>query len=435
MLVKNSRQNSWPNMSGNSGKKGKKRPKSYYLKCSQQNKRKINRLEIGIRGFLLTCNSHEKDATREAYNLLNEYADQIYGPEEVPKDETKADDGGPEVSSEEDEEEEDIEAALQKEVKAIKTTISSSQRRFQSVQTKAHNCLFIKTSLADPCQLAHTIFTDLAKNHIQKTRYALRFLPIAGTCRAYQKDLKELAEKLLVEEFQTPFGVGLKYSVIYKSRNNNNNDLARTSVQMIIGQVIKTLNPLHSVNFDNPDVVVVVEVIGNICCLGTARDFMKFRKYNLVEVVRSPVETKENKKDVDVEKSVTKPEAANNDFQKFRGESSKATESKSSDNNNADEKVIDGENNFSADEHNNVQDSSCQDKNVVDESSSVVSNIRDDNITEESRNLVDNNSTDDNVADDCFTISKSDSKDDTAENINKNSIAAENGGDMNTVQV
>lgn len=63
-------------------KKGKKRPKSYYIKCAKGKKQKrVNDLDIGMKGFLVTCNTHEKEAVRESYNILNEYADKIYGPE------------------------------------------------------------------------------------------------------------------------------------------------------------------------------------------------------------------------------------------------------------------------------------------------------------------------------------------------------------------
>ena len=34
-----------------------------------------------LKGFLLFCNSKEKETIREAYILLNEFADRIYGPE------------------------------------------------------------------------------------------------------------------------------------------------------------------------------------------------------------------------------------------------------------------------------------------------------------------------------------------------------------------
>ena len=60
-------------------KRGKKRNKSYYLKSSQQKRTKLNRLEAGLRGFLVTCNRDEKQAVRESYNVLNEYADILYG--------------------------------------------------------------------------------------------------------------------------------------------------------------------------------------------------------------------------------------------------------------------------------------------------------------------------------------------------------------------
>lgn len=36
-----------------------------------------------MKGFLVTCNNNEKGAVRDAYNILNEYADKLYGPEKV----------------------------------------------------------------------------------------------------------------------------------------------------------------------------------------------------------------------------------------------------------------------------------------------------------------------------------------------------------------
>lgn len=63
----------------------KKRKKSWYKRQAFLNKRVKtgHRLEAGQKGFIITCNEHEKDAVREAYNILNEYAEKLYGPEEV----------------------------------------------------------------------------------------------------------------------------------------------------------------------------------------------------------------------------------------------------------------------------------------------------------------------------------------------------------------
>lgn len=40
-------------------------------------------LEVGMQGILITCNMNERKCTAEAFNLLNEYAEKLYGPEKV----------------------------------------------------------------------------------------------------------------------------------------------------------------------------------------------------------------------------------------------------------------------------------------------------------------------------------------------------------------
>jgi len=67
------------------GQKTRKRKKGYYIKASQGKRacRHYHYLEPGMKGFLITCNNREKEAVREAYNILNEYADELYGPDKV----------------------------------------------------------------------------------------------------------------------------------------------------------------------------------------------------------------------------------------------------------------------------------------------------------------------------------------------------------------
>ena len=65
---------------------GKKRKKQFYINQSlkQAKRAKLQCLESGMTGFLLTCNNNRKKETlRDAYSLLNEYADKLYGPEQV----------------------------------------------------------------------------------------------------------------------------------------------------------------------------------------------------------------------------------------------------------------------------------------------------------------------------------------------------------------
>ena len=48
-----------------------------------QSKRRKFAMCPGLKGFLLFCNNKERETIREAYNILNEYADQMYGQEDV----------------------------------------------------------------------------------------------------------------------------------------------------------------------------------------------------------------------------------------------------------------------------------------------------------------------------------------------------------------
>ena len=186
--------------------------------------------------------------------------------------------------SEEEEEEEDIEKAMKKEVQEIKEA-KHELRRFQNINTKAKNLIFIRTTLPDPSQLAHAILADLWETQVQKSRFAIRLLPISGTCRAEEDDVKRLGKELFMPIFQTKFGEGYYFSITVKIRNNNG--LSRDSVIPALAGIIMELNPLHRVSHEKPDYVILVEVIQSVCCIGIVKDFIKFRKYNMQEVVKA----------------------------------------------------------------------------------------------------------------------------------------------------
>ena len=180
--------------------------------------------------------------------------------------------------------EDDMEKAMAKEASEIKA-VNPVGRRFQNVDCKAKNCIFIKTTLDNPCDLTDAIFEDLIETKVQKARYAIRMLPVAETCKAVMKNIEETAEKLFKPHFATEFGVGVKYTSVCKIRNNNS--VSRTAILPCLGKIIRELNPLHMLCHDEPDLVVLIEVIRNICCLSVIKNFFRFKKCNLHEVVKS----------------------------------------------------------------------------------------------------------------------------------------------------
>ena len=56
--------------------KRKARDKRFYVNEAKKKRMSQYHLMPDSKGFLLFCNRHEKEAIREAYKLLNEYADQ-----------------------------------------------------------------------------------------------------------------------------------------------------------------------------------------------------------------------------------------------------------------------------------------------------------------------------------------------------------------------
>ncbi|WAQ96644.1 THUM1-like protein [Mya arenaria] len=250
--------------------------KKFYRKCGNKKHCSQNDLDADMRGFLVTCNTHERETVREMYNLLNEYADKVYGPEVTAIKEAAGDDT-------DDDDDDDMEKALAKERENI-IKMTKQTRRFQNTNTHCKNIIFIRTTLENPCQLAHQIFQEMLDTGIQKARYSLRMTPISLTCKANMKTIEKTLTTVLKERFETPFGVGIRYTGMVKVRNNDS--VKRTTVLSLIDRTVKELNPLHQKCVDAPEVVVIFEVIRNVALISVVEDYEQFRKYNFHEVIK-----------------------------------------------------------------------------------------------------------------------------------------------------
>lgn len=66
---------------------GKRKGKAQFLPAKRARRCDAGgprQLEPGLQGILITCNMNERKCVEEAYSLLNEYGDDMYGPEKVP---------------------------------------------------------------------------------------------------------------------------------------------------------------------------------------------------------------------------------------------------------------------------------------------------------------------------------------------------------------
>lgn len=229
----------------------------------------------GYRAFSLPATRTNAKCVEEAYSLLNEYGDDMCGPEKF----TDKDQQPPGSDGEDD----DMEAVLKKEVSDMKATTEMKLRRFQSVESGANNVVFIRTLGIEPEKLVRHILQDMYKTKKTTTRVILRMLPVSGTCRAFLEDMKKYAKTFLEPWFKAP-NKGT-FQIVYKSRNNH--PMNGEEVIKELAGIVGSLNSENKVDFTNPQYTVVVEIIKAVCCLSVVKDYMLFRKYNLQEVVKS----------------------------------------------------------------------------------------------------------------------------------------------------
>merc|ERR1712180_432552 len=105
--------------------------------------------------------------------------------------------------------------------------------QFKLLNSGVDNVLFFKTKLKDPVKLSLNIMDDIISCGEQKTKFLLRFVPIEGTCKAHEENVKEVLKKLLKRHFT--------------------NDFKRDMAINIVGDIIKELSPNSKVEFKTPD--------------------------------------------------------------------------------------------------------------------------------------------------------------------------------------
>uniref|UniRef100_UPI0037E84133 THUMP domain-containing protein 1 n=1 Tax=Semicossyphus pulcher TaxID=241346 RepID=UPI0037E84133 len=302
----------------------------------QPNKRwKGSFLEVGMEGILITCNMNERKCTAEAFNLLNEYADKLYGPE-------KFQDNNGSDSEEEEAEEEDVAEALKKEVAQLQASGAKQERRFQSYESGANNVIFIRTLNLESDKLVHHILSDLHTTKKKKSRVILRMLPVTGTCKAFQDDMVKYLTTYLEPWFKTPSCA--TYQIAFKARNSSHNK--RDEIIKSIAGLVGKLNPKNKVDLTNPELTIIVEVIRAVCCISVVKDYTLYRKYNVQEVVKEDTPKPDGttaKTDTSPAKEKEKQDTEETNKEEKKGEEENGNKNVPEDNKEGDEGEGDGE--------------------------------------------------------------------------------------------
>ncbi len=120
-------------------------------------------------------------------------------------------------------------------------------------------------------------------------RYIQRLLPIANTCKAHLEDIHKCLVTTLdrfehVRNCSKDLGSDakpFKYCCVYK--NSNNKSIQREDVFRMVGGYFQDKNPANKVDFDEPEYVLVLQVICKLCFVSFVRNYFEFKKYNFIE--------------------------------------------------------------------------------------------------------------------------------------------------------
>ncbi|KAI1295045.1 hypothetical protein F5Y03DRAFT_372357 [Xylaria venustula] len=257
-------------------------------------------LEVGDMGFWVTCQRHkEMRAADEVLSLCEEYGQKLFDVRTEAADEAA-----------DDQEPEDIEAAIEKEVAAMKSANKpTSDSPFEILKMNVDCVLFVRTrSPVDPLVLVHDICKDAAAAK-DKTQWRSRFInkltPIAYTGKATEKGLEDIARKILFDHFQLAEDeTGEEedsgkhaYSYAIRPTLRAHSTLKRGE---IIDKVAGMISKRHKVDLQNPDKVIIIEIFQTFCGMSVVGDdWESMKRYNIHELylaaAKSAADSKEPK--------------------------------------------------------------------------------------------------------------------------------------------
>ncbi|KAJ7707483.1 hypothetical protein B0H17DRAFT_1032850 [Mycena rosella] len=223
-------------------------------------------------GVWVTCvKGKEKQAVGELYELLGGLASELW-PEVQERDD---DDSGAE------EEELSIEAQIASEVSAMKRP--KNEQRFTNCQTNTPCVVFISCKLpVDPVKLVTTHMNNVEATGVTHTRYSLRFSPVVASCVTNLPEIQALCRTVFEPFFGDAVGQKFKYKIELRIRNHTT--IGRTD---LIEAIAKCVPEGHTVDLDDPELSILVEVFKSVCGVSVVSDYHKLKKFNVVEIANA----------------------------------------------------------------------------------------------------------------------------------------------------
>ncbi|KAI9439795.1 hypothetical protein H4582DRAFT_1548033 [Lactarius indigo] len=232
-------------------------------------------------GIWVSCvKGKEKQTVGELYDLFESLASELW-----PETAAVPDGGASDEDGRDDPDEgamtEDLEKQISKELASIKRP--RKEQIFANCQTNTPCVIFISCKApVDPVKLVLKYIEDVETTGVTRTRYTHRLTPVTNTCVANVPEIKSLAQRVLKPFLAQHPGSDFRYKIELKVRNHNS--IPR---QTIIDTVVSCAPSEWTVNLNDAEVYILVEVFKSICGVGIVKDYYAHQRFNVMEIANA----------------------------------------------------------------------------------------------------------------------------------------------------
>lgn len=130
-------------------------------------------------------------------------------------------------------------------------------------------------------------------------------------CKAVDDSVEAALKHVLPQWFKDQPESEVTYQIVFRSRLNNS--FKKEDAYQVIGKAIRDLNGLAKVMFKEPALTILVEVMKSHLCLAVVKDYHKYKKFNLLQIVGIAQEQQSSKSNVDLKRKAEDDKSGDKD--------------------------------------------------------------------------------------------------------------------------
>jgi tRNA acetyltransferase TAN1 len=272
-----------------SNKKDKKR---FYCKNQTQMNKRFEELTETLSGVLITTDKNkEKNAVRDAYNILNDAVEHIYPDLDIPEAEVEIAPKKKQKVSETESKVVNISELLEEEINSLK----KKTKLFYNFDTNCKGVVFIKLEKSvkdkiDITRVVEYIISNLKSTKQQVSKNIARFIPVEMATKAKYENFIKLAPTVLDKYFKTEEEGGSADKVTWKLefKVRNNNSIHKDEYLNFVWNYIDKNK--YAVDYKEPKYTVLVEITNDVLCMSVLEGYFEKKCYNLLTLSKSDEE-------------------------------------------------------------------------------------------------------------------------------------------------